>query len=193
MRRVWSFVLVLLVILSGCAAAPDLSGMICAVILDQEHIYVSDPVRWIPWGANVTYTIEADIGYDITAVNFENYDLQRSNNTYTLTLHNVTVPVRVTLEVKKAQAVICYHNGDQLYFENYDLTYRKRANTAFETTMISPSGHTLTGWNTEADMTGSTIGLGSRVTVPEDTNYLDLYAQWIPWNDTGDFTYSIKS
>ena len=190
MRRFFAFFLALiLVILSGCGTAPDLSGMICAVILDQEHICVSNPVRWIPYGSDVTYTIEADVGYDILSADYENYDLCKANNTYTLTLCNVTVPVRVALQLQKAQAVICYRDGEQAYYENYDLTYRKRANTAFDATLFTNPGHTLVGWNTKPDLSGETVGLGSRVTVPEDTNYLELYAQWIPWNSPGDFSY----
>ena len=190
MRRILSLLLVLiLMLLSGCGTAPDLSGMICAVILDQEHISVSDPVRWIPYGSDVTYTIEAEVGYDIVSVDYSGFDLRRSNNTYTLTLHNVTVPVRVVLQIKKAQAVICYRDGDDHYYENYDLTYRKRANTSLGSTLLSNPGHTLVGWNTAQDLSGHTIGLGSRVTIPEDTNYLDLYAQWVPWADAEDFSW----
>lgn len=183
-------ILALVFLLPGCtAAAPDLSGMICAAILDQDHISVSEPVRWVKYGSDISFTLQADIGYDILSVDYEDYELQKENNTYHLTLHNVQTPVRVALQVQKAQAVICYHNGDDLYYQNYDLTYRKRANTALGTDIPTNPGHTLIGWNTQPDLSGDIVGLGSRATVPEDTNYLDLYAQWIPWSDPGAFTY----
>ena len=201
MRKVLSLLLILTLaaLLPGCAATvPDLSGMICAVILDQDHISVTEPVRWVEYGSDVSFTVQADIGYDILSADYENYDLQaKENNTYLLTLYDVNVPVRVELQIQKAQAVICYHAAEGTvllseadhYYENYDLTYRKRANTAFGTDKLTYSGHTLIGWNTEADMSGTTVGLGSRVTIPEETGALDLYAQWIPWTDAEDFSY----
>lgn len=199
MRRYTAILLALmLVILAGCGApAPDFSGMICAVILDQDHLSVQEPIRWVKYGSDATYSIQAEVGYEILYTDYENYTLQQENNTYLLTLHDITVPVRVSLQVQKAQAVICYHacggtlthSDDDCYYENYDLTYRKRANTALGTDKLIYDGYTLVGWNTRPDMTGITIGLGSRVTVPEDTNYLDLYAQWIPWDDAEDFSW----
>ena len=199
MRRFLLFLLIIsLVFLSGCGSSvPDRSGMICVVILDQDHISVTEPVRWIPWGSDVTFSVEAEVGYSILSAEYENYTLEQTNNTYRITLRDVTVPVRVALQVQKAQAVIRYDaNGGTLlhaegshYYENYDLTYRKRANTSLGTTQMAREGHTLVGWNTRADMTGDTVGLGSRVTVPQDTNYLELYAQWIPWSDAENFSY----
>ena len=192
MRKALAFLCLLMVIslFAGCASdVPDLSGMICAVILDQDHVTVTDPIRWVQYGSDISFTLEADIGYDILSVDYENYELRQNNNTYVLTLHDVQTPVRVALQIQKAQAVICYHDGDASYYENYDLTYRKRANTSLGSENLTNPGHTLVGWNTAPDMTGQTIGLGSRVTIPEDTNYLDLYAQWIPWTDAAAFTY----
>ena len=130
MRKALVLLCLLMVIslFAGCASdVPDLSGMICAVILDQDHVTVTDPVRWVQYGSDISFTLEADIGYDILSVDYENYELRQNNNTYVLTLHDVQTPVRVALQIQKAQAVICYHDGDTCYYENYDLTYRKRA------------------------------------------------------------------
>lgn len=201
MRRILAAAVLcaMIVTLWGCGTGvPDLSGMICAVVLEQEHIAVDEAVRWVRCGADVSYTVQAEVGYDIISVDYENYELKpQQDSTYILTLYDVQTPVRVALQIQKAQAVICYHaqegtvigSENNCFYENYDLTYRKRANTALGTEKLSNPGHTLVGWNTQPDMSGETIGLGSRVTVPADTNYLDLYAQWIPWTDSGAFTY----
>ena len=41
----------------------------------------------------------------------------------------------------------------------------------------------------EIDGSGTRVGLGSRVSVPEGS--LDLYAQWAEWDDPSDFTYTL--
>lgn len=201
MRRILAIMMlcILCAALFGCAReVPDRSGLISAAVLDQDHVTVTEGVQWITYGSDVSFRLQVEIGYDLLSVDYEDYELKaQENNFYTLTLRDVQVPVRVELKLQKAQAVICYHtqggtlnNSDaDRYYENYDLTYRKRANTSLGLDTMSREGHTLVGWNTREDMSGQTVGLGSRVTVPADTNYLELYAQWLPWTDAADFTY----
>ena len=59
-----------------------------------------------------------------------------------------------------------------------------RWNTA--TTLFSREGHTLYGWNTRPDGSGTPVGLGSRID-PQDGP--DLYAQWSPWSDASLFRW----
>ena len=198
-RTILLLLLIFVALFCGCNAADhQRTPQITVAVLDHDHISFDDPVRWVDYNSDVTYTLLADIGYDILSVDYENYKLERQSNTYTLTLYDVKVPTRVTLQVQKAEATICYHTSgailegtdEDFYYENYNLTYILRANTSLGADNLTYEGHTLVGWNTKADMTGQTIGLGSRVTIPEDTNYLDLYAQWAAWSDADDFTYT---
>ena len=58
----------------------------------------------------------------------------------------------------------------------------KRLNTA-QGDLFTRDGYTLYGWNTEADGSGVSIGLGSRADARDQT----LYAQWAKWSDEADF------
>lgn len=64
-----------------------------------------------------------------------------------------------------------------------------RINTSTGRDLFAREGHTLIGWNTKADGSGETIGLGSRI-VPSQN--LVLYAVWSPWTGAEHFTYELS-
>jgi hypothetical protein len=74
----------------------------------------------------------------------------------------------------------------------YDLKHHSRPNTEIGTNKFEREGYTLYGWNTTPDGSGTEIGLGSRVSIPENGK-LDLYAMWSEQNKTDDFLCMINS
>lgn len=64
-----------------------------------------------------------------------------------------------------------------------------RVNTAQGTHYFRREGYTLTGWNTQPDGGGESIGLGSRT---ERREGLALYAQWVQNSPEGDFRYEVR-
>ncbi|MBE5796516.1 MAG: hypothetical protein E7327_03960 [Clostridiales bacterium] len=63
-----------------------------------------------------------------------------------------------------------------------------RVNTAQGTRYFTREGYILTGWNTEADGSGTAVGLGSRIARGEG---MTLYAQWSACSPEADFAYEI--
>ena len=72
---------------------------------------------------------------------------------------------------------------------SYETTLHTRPNTSIWTDEFSREDYTLASWNTAPDGSGLRIGLGSRVTAPEEG--LRLYAQWEKWTDEAAFIYEI--
>ncbi len=69
-----------------------------------------------------------------------------------------------------------------------EVTYaHRRENTLQGTVWFHRDGYTLTGWNTAADGTGISVGLGSRYD-PADGD--TLYAQWERWSPDEDFDWA---
>lgn len=180
------------------ASAPDHSGTVLVAVLDHAHVQTEEPVRTVTYGGSVEFILNLDVGWSVSSADYPDHSITPYGaNSALLRLDNVTAPVRVGLEVSKAQAVICYHAAggrvldaeEDVYYENYDLTYHKRANTSLGYGKLQREGYTLVGWNTEPDLSGAHIGLGSRVTVPAEENILDLYAEWAQWTPERDFVY----
>lgn len=95
-----------------------------------------------------------------------------------------------------AAAVIYHLNGGTMYENNdvswYSITYSigiyPRINADRAAEKIGREGYVLIGWNTEADGSGTHIGLGSRLSVFEGET-MQLYAQWSQWSDVDYFEY----
>lgn len=93
---------------------------------------------------------------------------------------------------------ICYEgNGGVLFSDgststNQYLPLRNtplRVNTLQGTNLFVRKNHVLMGWNTAADGSGLSIGLGSRITPRKG---LTLYAQWLPTSAKEDFTWTLQ-
>lgn len=61
-----------------------------------------------------------------------------------------------------------------------------RVNTSTGSGLFVREGYTLLGWNTKADGSGVSVGLGSRIAYHEG---LTLYAMWQAWNPAEEFSY----
>ena len=83
-------------------------------------------------------------------------------------------------------------NGGTLLYGSGDRLLRAggvshlRVNTLQGSAYFHREGWVLTGWNTEADGSGTEAGLGSRI---EPSEGLTLYAQWAQANPASDFTW----
>ncbi len=74
--------------------------------------------------------------------------------------------------------------GDSL---SREITYaHRRENTLQGTAWFERKGYVLTGWNTQPDGGGLSVGLGSRIDPPWDGV---LYAQWLPCSPEKDFDW----
>lgn len=96
------------------------------------------------------------------------------------------VSVYAKWESDSSTYAVKYHNGaspDVTYLSTSSDPSRslkvlsadavKKANSSF-----AISGKVFKGWNTKADGTGDEVAVGSSLTVPADTDVVDLYAVW---------------
>ena len=130
-----------------------------------------------------------EAGYTIVGCDYADSTLFRQTGSVTLRLSNVRYTERVRLAVRKSDIVFSYYANGGTRSDGGDSAepvevpmnpIHLRLNTAQGTDLFSRAEYTLFGWNTEADGSGVSVGLGSR-TEPE--NGQRLYAQWSKWSD----------
>lgn len=148
-------------------------------------------------GSDVEIRLEFLPGYVFDSCDYKNYDYENENERVTaLLLKNVRYPSFVNVKVKTtAEGIYYYANGGN--FKNTESDYllewanaasgrRQNTNTG---AFVKRDGYTLIGWNTRADGSGESVGLGSRITLPSKT-IVNLYAQWENWLPFDNFEYS---
>jgi len=186
--------MVCLLSLWGCEGRTEPASVL--VFLEETHgCTVENNGQQVVVGEDAVFTVELDRGCSLTGTDYAgDFDVSVSNRTATLTLRSVQYPTRVCLHIASRYCTITYVanggqavNGDLRQSKTYDLAHHARPNTSIGTDLFTRSGYTLIGWNTESDGSGQTVGLGSRVSVPDGC--LSLYAQWAKWSDSGDFTF----
>lgn len=191
--------LLLLLALSSCAKAPTETAIqVC--VLNAEGLTVENNSQWISPGGDAVFQLALDADHVIRSVDCTaDYTLTLGGSHPTLTAHGVRYPTRITVETAPAetpeQAAARYYrsityvpqNGTDAYTETYSILTHPRPNVD-QGAALSRDGYTLTGWNTQPDGGGLSVGLGSRVTVPPEG--LSLYAQWAAWTDAACFTWT---
>ena len=194
MKRI-CLILSLLLLMSGCATAES-DSRICVMIEEIEGCTIENNGQWILPGDDVIFNLTFDYGLSLAGTDYSGKArTEASGRNVTLTLEDVRYPTRVKLRLTYNYAQITYHanGGDPLHSTedhttiSYALDAHIRPNTDTGSDLFAREGHTLLCWNTEPDGSGTRVGLGSRVSVPEGA--IDLYAQWLKWNDIADFTY----
>ena len=188
--------LICLFLLPGCQkqTSPDT----VLVFLEETHgCTVEDNGQRVAVGANAVFTLRLDRGWSLADTDYSGeFDISVSDRTVTLTLRDIRYPTRVCLSLASRYCTVTYaanggqsiHGGSLQESKTYDLTYHARPNTALGTDLFAREGYTLIGWNTHSDGSGTAVGLGSRVSVPDGA--LTLYAQWARWSDTTDFAWA---
>lgn len=187
MKRVWVFLLIIGMMLSGCARENHTAVPVS--IVEGEGFAVENNGLWVEPGGDAVFWLTVPRGYSLGSADYDGeYQVEMSGEKLCLTLKNVRYPSKIRIGLTEDFACITYHpnGGDgETFTEIYDRKVHTRPNTA--TGGFSRAGYTLTGWNTAPDGTGTRIGLGSRADA--DNLGLTLYAQWAEWNDPSDFRW----
>ena len=181
----------------NAASAPE-KDFVRVTLVDSVLFTADEPSQSVPYGGTASFTLRMREGYTVSDCSYEDYVVAQGDGTCTLTLNNVTRPMRVTVTATAAPKAVntnpettctiryVYNDGTaREKTETYTLSYHIRPNT-MNGSGISRDGYTLLCWNTEPDGTGQDIGLGSRATVGEDGT-LTLYGKWVKWADEKDF------
>ena len=193
-RRIGLLVFLLLFFLSGCRGKDGVDTRIQVSLWATEGVTVHNNGQYIQPGEDAVFQLTTDNGLYLTVTDYEGeYRMNVAQGQTTLTLENVQYPTKVTLELTDQCVLLSYdpNGGDgEITTIPYDTTIRQRPNTAIGTNLFHREGYTLESWNTRPDGSGQRIGLGSRVTVPQEA--LTLYAQWVQWSDPADLDWVIE-
>lgn len=173
--------LLCLLLLCSCSAA-EAGPFYCRVVLEEGEGFTCDSyaAAVVP-GQDVVFHLRCADGYTVTGADYGDHTLAPSSGGgMTLTLRGVRYSTAVSLTVERSGASISYDINDGSGQPPVELPVTPshlRWNTA--TGIFNRQGHTLTGWNTRPDGSGTAVGLGSRV---EPSEGLVLYAQWAKWS-----------
>ena len=192
----WVFLLLIVTGLIGCKQKEPEKEQLCYIVMEKGDGYqVTDPVRTIKSGSNVSFTVTLDNNWQLLGTDYhgETEIIKEDGKTVEIVLHEVKYSESICIQAEKGKYEILYDaNGGQNTSGDSDrvsICYRgthQRINTSIGTDLFFRKGYTLLGWNTRADGGGQAVGLGSRIAWKSG---LVLYAQWTPWTDEADFIY----
>lgn len=205
-KRTWKILLLLFLIicLNGCEKREKAAQMVRIVVEDGEGFTAKQQVYDVKAGESlrIPFTVEED--YEFRTCSYPDYEMEEeTDGSRILVLTQVRYAMRIRISCEKRQTGedraeilrIEYRlNGgsrDGRSESSYSIGYRENGHLRVNTDTaegMERSGYTFLGWNTEADGSGTHVGAGSRVTVPEDGTLI-LYAEWIPWTEAAYFTY----
>lgn len=180
--------LVLMAALLGGCGDGEASKDILVTLRRTQGAVVEESSQRIASGDNAAFYITLEEGYTLTGVDYAGaYTITRSGGGYVLELEQVRYPGCIDLAVsRQVRELTFYPNGGEgeAVAVPRNLEFHLRPNTA--PALFSRPGYTLIRWNTQPDGSGTSVGLGSRITLPE-SGELSLYAQWLPWSPGADF------
>lgn len=193
----WVFLLLIVTGLIGCKQKEPEKEQLCHIVMEKGDGYqVTDPVRTIKSGSNVSFTVTLDNNWQLLGTDYHGETeiiKDDDGKTVEIVLHEVKYSESICIQAEKGKYEILYDaNGGQNTSGDSDrvsICYRgthQRINTSIGTDLFFRKGYTLLGWNTRADGGGQAVGLGSRIAWKSG---LVLYAQWTPWTDEADFIY----
>lgn len=181
--------LLCLLLLCACGHGAHNQTFYCRVVLEEgEGFTCSSYAATVIPGQDAVFDLWCADGYAITGADCEDYALSPSDGGgMTLTVRGVRYSSVISLTVERSTVLIFYDINDGSGTPIVELPVTPshlRWNTAVG--IFTRPGHTLIGWNTRPDGSGTPVGLGSRVE-PEDG--LTLYAQWAQWSREGLFRW----
>lgn len=193
----WVFLLLIVTGLIGCKQKEPEKEQLCHIVMEKGDGYqVTDPVRTIKSGSDVSFTVTLDNNWQLLGTDYHGETeiiKDDDGKTVEIVLHEVKYSESICIQAEKGKYEILYDaNGGQNTSGDSDrvsICYRgthQRINTSIGTDLFFRKGYTLLGWNTRADGSGQAVGLGSRIAWKSG---LVLYAQWTPWTDEADFIY----
>ncbi len=175
-------------------------------LIDSVFYTAEQSAAQVVKGSDYTTTLHILEGYEFLSCDYASYSVQeKEDGAVLLTLHNVRRPSRVSIETARKDASVVpweihcsieYNYNGVIYKGgtsesiDYTLTHHFRPNT-WNGQELEREGYVLYGWNTAADGSGEHVGLGSRVTVPENEK-ITLYAEWAPAIPEGNFSYELR-
>ena len=199
---IWMTLCLALLFLSGCAApgfkAADKEKDFRHIVLaDTEGVQAETSSEKVKRGEDAVFSLTLEEGYEFLGTDYPGSTVIRdeTGQKLTLTLPGARYSERVHIRAEKSSHVIRYYanGGERLDgkdpSEAVTVTRTRihlRPNTSIGTDLFRRSGCTLTGWNTQADGSGRSVGLGSRTDWEEG---MVLYAQWEPWTKEKDFLW----
>lgn len=195
MKRFVPAVLWMALLLSGCAQPQNQTGV--PVCIEQtDGCTVAKDCQTVQPGQDAEFILELDRGLSLAGTDYDgDTSTHVSKGKTILTVKDVRFPTRIRLSLTRRYAQITYDanggtgagGGSSRITVDYSLENHARPNTDNGTALFTREGHTLVCWNTRPDGSGTRVGLGSRVSIPDGT--LTLYAQWEPWSDPSDFDF----
>ena len=185
-------------VMTGCTQTPvAVQSKLCDVRIEAgTGFHALRSVLTVRSGENASFQLVPDDGYTFDSADYSDYTVRTSGGQQTLTLFHVSDSISISVTYRPGRRQLGYHGNGGLTekgeeFVQYPvLDSKSRANTAQEAGLFLRAGHTLYAWNTRPDGSGLQIGLGSRITVPEEGE--QLYAMWQPWSDEALFSAEEK-
>lgn len=189
-RQIILLFLLLSLLFSGCGTVPQEVSTVQVVLEAGEGFIAADYVCTVPRGGDAVFSVAPSTGYAVTGTDYEGAVLSDGILTVPAVRYNIVVSLRTEKGVSifyNANGGRRLDGGDALEsVEVPTLNTHLRLNTSIGVDLFCRDGFTLTGWNTEPDGSGETVGLGSRVDWQEG---LTLYAQWTQWTPATAFTW----
>ena len=193
-RKLCFLLLFLCLLLSGCGQEPVPEREILVNIRESEGVTVLNNGQRIQPGEDAVFQLRTDAGLAVVETDYDgDYYTYVENGQTILTLEAVPYSTHVGLELSDSYVYVSYDaNGGvgPAVTVAWDTTLRPRPNTLNGDNRFAREGHTLESWNTQPDGSGTRIGLGSRVAVPEGE--VTLYAQWAKWTDASAFAWNVS-
>ena len=190
MRRIL-ILLMTIILLCGCEARQPEPAGITVSLATPEGCRVLENGQQIQSGEDAVFELVLEDGYEFVSVDYDGeYTVENKQGVIYLWLYEVRYATLAPVKLSCNYCTISYDpNGGEGEWQTvaYNIEEHIRPNTSIGTSIFSREGYTLLNWNTEADGSGTSVGLGSRVSVPDGK--LTLYAQWAKWTDGEDFTY----
>lgn len=181
----------MILLLCGCAADPEVKTIPVGIV-ETEGCTVVNNGQQVVSGSDVSFELILEEGYALTGADYNGkYDIHQTNGKLWLKLRDVRYPARLNLLLTRTWCEMTFSpnggNGQSVILTR-DLTHHARPNT--EPALFERDGYCLVSWNTLPDGSGTSVGLGSRITNTE-TGTITLYAQWEKWNAETDFEYTV--
>lgn len=173
------------------------SSKVKVIFEDDDAFLMDQKIYEVEKGSDLTVFLDFQEGYSFKDINYAAHQVEVDDNLdATLTLYQIRYPLRLKVQSEEFGVLLSYHlNGGKFltgekqdHFNVIDsLRHHARPNVSIGTDRIYKNGYLQVGWNTQADGSGTHVGLGSRITASKGR--LDLYAEWVKTSDSSYFQF----
>lgn len=178
----------------------DKSDEVKITFYADENALEGNTAFTVKRGENGEFKLTVTDGFCLESISYSGeYSVLGKVGEILVVMRGVRYDEAVKVNFSKCKSNIYYYlNGGsfidnetsslEYYGESGESKTHLRKNTSIGTDTIYRAGYTQMGWNTAADGSGRHIGLGSRITVKDDTTVC-LYAEWAKWSEGNLFGY----